>query len=223
MSGSKKNINDQIAALRTLLGKNDDDDALSFLQNDDQHHTENGNTQTDAKEFAQDNFVQNNKEPFTIEADQKAVNDSMRTIDSAAVQLTTEPATSEIDPSLQTDPALDSALYSKSVALEQLEEPQLNDVSSDLNNVGESLESFDSEDLNSDTLGSDSASAIPKAVKTFKPVDFLHFKKHSNDQALLLIKRFLSKHGKPEQNSTELQALKSAIDRIIAKPSKDST
>lgn len=59
--------------------------------------------------------------------------------------------------------------------------------------------------------------ALPKATKTFTPRDFLHFKKHSNEQSLVLIKRFLSKHGKPEENSSELHALTSAISRIIEK------
>ena len=49
MSGSKKNINDQIAALRTLLGKNDEEDALSFLQDDDQNPTDAQDSVQDKK------------------------------------------------------------------------------------------------------------------------------------------------------------------------------
>jgi len=63
----------------------------------------------------------------------------------------------------------------------------------------------------------DQIKPLPMATKTFTPRDFLHFKKHSNEQSLVLIKRFLSKHGKPEENSSELQALTSAISRIISK------
>ena len=58
-------------------------------------------------------------------------------------------------------------------------------------------------------------SALPTATKTFTPRDFIHFKKHSNEQSMVLIKRFLSKHGKPKENSSELHALTNAISRII--------
>ena len=61
---------------------------------------------------------------------------------------------------------------------------------------------------------------LPTATKTFTARDFLHFKKHSNEQSMVLIKRFLSKHGKPEKNSSELHALTNAINRIITNRQK---
>lgn len=69
------------------------------------------------------------------------------------------------------------------------------------------------------TINSSAPKPLPIATKTFIPRDFLHFKKHNSEQSLVLIKRFLSKHGKPNENSTELQVLTNAIGRIIDKSS----
>lgn len=59
-----------------------------------------------------------------------------------------------------------------------------------------------------------SANDIPKALKTFKVGDFMRLKKHKNDSAQLLVKKFVEKHGKVKPGSKELQVLVKAISRL---------
>lgn len=105
---------------------------------------------------------------------------------------------------------IEPSLHSESTDNTQSENLEDDNASAIFSNENEELT-----EIKSDVT--DQIKPLPMATKTFTPRDFLHFKKHSNEQSLVLIKRFLSKHGKPEENSSELQALTSAISRIISK------
>jgi len=56
---------------------------------------------------------------------------------------------------------------------------------------------------------------VPTAIKTFKAENFLHLKKHSNEQAQALLQAFIKKHGKLEENSKEIKVLVKALERLI--------
>ena len=125
----------------------------------------------------------------------------------------------EIEPKLDERP---EDIDNKGLSYESLDHDRLDRDSVDNNSlfdgsiISSIANSNNDETTETDTLIENQIKPLPTATKTFTPRDFIHFKKHSNEQSMILIKRYLSKHGKPRENSSELHALTNAISRIIS-------